>query len=97
MRHYSKVLIEFPDSPSDPQELIVHMDCDTCGEHEWRTHVAHFGTLVRVLNEAYQSLGGDGGSTQNMKLPEGADLRKAREHLDRHFPEWKAKRIRSEA
>ena len=92
MRHYSKVLIGVPDSPDDPQELTVEITCDACGTIEFRTHIAHPGTLARTLSDVVRGLGGDDGHSTKLQHFEGLDA--AREHIDRTFPEWKADRIR---
>lgn len=62
-RHYSSVIVQLPE-PGEPPELILHFDCDVCGKHEWRTHVLHLGTLVRVLVNTLEAIGGDDGMTE---------------------------------
>lgn len=93
-RHYSKVLIEIPDSESDPDELIVTIDCDVCGKNEWRTHINHFGTLARTLHAMFKEMQpDDDGVTHALKnVPPEKAL--ALEYLDRRFPDWKADRLR---
>lgn len=97
-RHYSKVVIELPDSPSDPQEIVLTIDCDVCGEQELRTHVAHFGTLVRVLSDAFDDMGRDDGETYHVvdaSWQPSSQKQKVLDYLNRVFPEWKAGRLRA--
>lgn len=96
MRHYSKVLVELPDTPSDPQEVVVSIDCDVCGKVEFRAHVAHFGTLVRVLSQAFHELrAADDGKTDAVSVWAPSDQKqKVLDYLNRAFPEWKMDRLR---
>lgn len=94
-RHYSKVLLELPDCPSDPQELVITIECDQCGgRDEWRTNIVHLGTLVRVLNDAWASLGQDDDGTMEKFTEFVPSESKARvmEHLRQYFPQWKQDR-----
>lgn len=99
-RHYSKVIVELPDGPSDPPYAIVQTDCDVCGEDEFKIHVSHLGTLLRVLESTVASLGDDGCAESMMKdgtafaASTSENKRKAREYLDRAFPGWKADHLR---
>jgi len=96
-RHYSKVLVELPDGPSDPPFAVVTIDCDVCGEEELRIHVAHLGTLLRVLGQTVDDLHDDG-TAQAFSQVFGAtpaDKAKARDYLDRTFPGWKGDRLRA--
>jgi hypothetical protein len=100
MRHYSKIMVELPDSDDDPPYAIVNIDCDVCGEEEIRIHVSHIGSLLRVLGNTVQALhrDGDEGSTETLGTffaPSTPDnKKKVREFLDRKFPGWKADRLR---
>lgn len=91
MRHYSKVIIGVPDGPMEPQELTIEIDCDVCGVMEWRTHIAHFGTLVRTLTNMYDTMTDDG-TTKGMGTFQ--DHAAAIAYLNEAFPEWKVGRIR---
>jgi hypothetical protein len=95
-RHYSKVLVELPDSDGDPPYAIVTIDCDVCGPSEIRLHVEHLGTLMRVLAQTLAGLEDDGHTEALSPLLEGtrANKARARDYLDRVFPDWKAYRLR---
>ncbi len=69
-RHYSSVIVSTPE-PGDKPELVIHFECDTCGHHEWRTHIVHLGTLVRVLVDVLEKAGGDDGLTERFPEIEG--------------------------
>ena len=94
MRHYSKLLVHLPDSPSDPPEVRIEMDCDVCGELEISFDVAHIGTLYRLLADIFHSSADDGTSKMFGSFP-SKERAKAIRHLNKHFPEWKTCRIRS--
>jgi hypothetical protein len=95
-RHYSKVLVELPDSPDDPPYAVVRIDCDVCGPSEIRLHVLHLGTLLRVLTQTLADLDDDGTAEALSPLLDGtpANKARARDYLDRVFPDWKAHRLR---
>jgi len=92
-RHYSKVLVQLPESPTDPPEIVVRIDCDVCGVSEFRTHITHLGTLARVLGDIMAFVHDDG-HLEKLSSPEREDRQKVLDYLDRRFPEWKGERIR---
>jgi hypothetical protein len=90
-RHYSKVLVELPDNPSDPPYAVVSIDCATCGQSELKIHVAHLGTVLRALSGTVDSLHDDGFHdviTPYFIPSNEENKRKVREHLNREFPGW---------
>jgi hypothetical protein len=100
MRHYSKIIVELPDGPSDPPYAIVSYDCDVCGEEEVRIHMHHIGGVLRSLRDVLGRLGDDG-STEEIAVGQGdwapstpSNKQKLREYLDRAFPDWKAGRLK---
>lgn len=94
MRHYSKVILSVPDGPDDPQELGITIECDVCGTFELSTHIAHFGTLVRTLTDLYGSLAWPTDNGVSAGAGTFRDRGECAAHLNRHFPEWKAERLR---
>lgn len=95
-RHYSKILVELPDSPDDPPYAVLRIDCDVCGPSEIRLHVQHLGTLLRVLSQTLDDLADDGVAEALTPMFESTPANKARvrDYLDRVFPGWKAHRVR---
>lgn len=95
-RHYSKVLIELPDSPSDPPYAVISIECEQCDKTEIRIHVAHLGTVGRVIDQTVQSLFSDDGFTESMRpffIPSTPDnKKKIRDYLNSFFPGWAAGR-----
>lgn len=93
-RHYSKILVEFPDCPDDPPYATVSIDCMQCGKSEVKVHVQHLGSVLRVLDHAVNELQKDDGTTEalfNGFVPSTPDnKRRVREYLDRAFPGWLA-------
>ena len=98
-RHFSKVLVQLPDSDADPPYAIVTIECDVCGPSEIRLHPAHLGTVLRVLGQVVADLQDDGHADTLSPLLESTPANKARvrEYLDRMFPDWKAYRLRERA
>jgi hypothetical protein len=96
MRHFSKVIIELPDSPNDPPYAVLSIDCDVCGQEEIRIHMSHLGTVARILQQTIAGLGDDGFSDSVGSCLESTPANKAkvRDFLDRTFPGWKADRLR---
>jgi hypothetical protein len=94
-RHYSKVLIELPDSPSDPDVAIISIECDVCGTKRLQIHPQHLGTVARVIQKTIASF--DDGSSEPMMvdpfLPSTEENKqKVKRYLDERFPAWRAER-----
>lgn len=49
-RHHSHVIVEMED------ELIVRIECNICGQIEFRAHRAHLGTLARTLMHVFATM-----------------------------------------
>ncbi len=97
MRHYSSVLVSIPEGPDDSPYAVQSIDCDVCGTEEVQIHIAHVGTVLRVLSHLLDDLYETDGAAEPMTpLLPATPTNKAAilAYLDREFPGWKADRIR---
>lgn len=95
-RHFSKVLVELPDSPTDPDVAIITIECETCGTKRIQIHPTHLGTVARVLTRTIAAYADD--STESFAIPPEwqasteTNRQKVLKYLNDKFPGWRDNR-----